>query len=170
MKAIEKWFRRLRGIVGIGALWGVAGAVFGAVVAGVESVFLAEPIFVSMFDLASTLGFFGFLTGSGFAAVLTALEGRRTIGELSVARAALWGGVAGAALPAVALLIQRGGPGLITIISDPQHSFLMASLLSGVIPAAMASGTVFLARRSSSELSAGDAKAAGPLLDMPPED
>ena len=122
-----------------------------------------------MFDLASTLGFFGFLTGSGFAAVLTALEGRRTIGELSVARAALWGGVAGAALPAVALWIQSGWPGLIAIISDPQHSFLMASILSGIIPAALASGTVFLARRSSGELPTGGAKTAAPVLELPTE-
>ncbi len=143
----------------MGAIWGVAGSVFGALAGGLEAVFLAEPVFASMWDLGSTLGFFGFVTGSGFATVLTAMEGRRTIGELSATRAALWGGIGGAALPAIALLIQRGGPGLMVVISDPQHSFLMASVLSGVIPAAMASGTVFLARRSEGKLPAG-AKAA----------
>ena len=166
---MKKSFRKLRGIVGMGALWGIGGAAFGAVVAGLEAMFLGTPIFASMFDLASTLGFFGFLTGSGFAAVLTAMEGRRTIGELSTVRAGLWGGVAGAALPAVALLIQRGGPGLVTIISDPQHSFLIASLLSAVIPAVLASGTVYLARRSSGELPAGCATTADPALELPTE-
>ncbi|MCH7776683.1 MAG: hypothetical protein IH878_09115 [Gemmatimonadetes bacterium] len=164
---MKKWIRKLRGIVGMGALWGVGGAAFGAVVAGLEGMFLGTPIFASMFDLASTLGFFGFLTGSGFATVLAAFEGRRTIGELSTVRAALWGGVAGAALPAVALFIQRGWPGLIAVISDPQHSFLMASILSGIVPAVLASGTVFLARRSSAELPAGGAKIADPVLELP---
>ena len=153
----------------MGAVWGGVGAVFGAVVAAIESTFGAKPILASIFENASTLGLYGFVVGSGFAVVLTALEGRRTIGELSVARAALWGGVAGAALPAVALLIQRGWPGLVTVISDPQHSFLMASMLSGIVPAGLASGTVFLARRSAGELAAGDKKTADPILELPPE-
>jgi hypothetical protein len=166
---MRKWIRKLRGIVGMGVLWGAVGAVFGAVVGGLEGVFWPVPIFPSMFQLAAELGSLGFLAGSGFAAVLTALEGRRTISELSAVRAALWGGVAGAALPATYLFIQRGWPGLITVISDPQHSFLMASILSGLIPAALASGTVLLAHRSSRELPAGDATTADPALELPTE-
>ncbi len=153
----------------MGALWGTVGAVLGAVVGGIEGVFGPGPFFPSMFEPAAELGSLGFLAGSGFAVVLTALEGRRTIRELSAVRAALWGGVAGAALPALYLLIQAGWAGLIASISNPQHSLLMASILSGLVPAALASGTVFLARRSSGELPAGAAATADPALELPTE-
>ncbi len=166
---MRKWMRKLRGIVGMGALWGTLGAVFGAVVGGLEGVLWPASIFPSMFELAVELGSLGFLAGAGFASVLTALEGRRTIRELSTVRAGLWGGVAGAALPALYLLIQGGWSGLLSVISDPQHSFLMASILSGVVPAALASGTVFLARRSYEELPAGGEPTVDPVLEWPTE-
>ena len=152
----------------MGALWGTVGAVLGAVVGGIEGVIGPGPFLPFMFQPAVELGSLGFVAGSGFAVVLTALDGRRTIGEVSAVRAALWGGVAGAAVPALYLLIQGGWAGFMASISNPQHSFLMASILSGLVPAALASGTVFLARPSSGELPAGAAP-IDPALESPIE-
>lgn len=165
--SLRKWLRKIRGIVGMGALWGAIGMVSGAVVGGLESLFSRMPVLASMLGPAIELGVLGLLAGSGFAVVFTALEGRRTLSELSLFRAALWGGIAGAALPATFLLIQGGWAGLIASVSDPRHSFLLASVLSGIIPGALASGTLFLARRSSGTLPTGGETGPDPVLKLP---
>lgn len=50
------------------------------------------------------MGGVGFVLATGFAIVLTATHGRRTLEELSPRKAALWGGLIGSAIPVLSNL------------------------------------------------------------------
>ncbi len=87
--------RRLRGVLGIAATWGVACA----------ALFVGAFVLTWMFDPASidpgegpgrvaVIGAaLGLTAGAAFAAVLAVAERRKTIADISLGRAALWGGL-----------------------------------------------------------------------------
>jgi hypothetical protein len=96
-----KWLRKLRGLLGVGvmwgALWGGIGAAIGFVVGLVDpgAWTLANPVV----QWALGMGAYGFVSGVGFGGLLALGEGRRTLADLSLRRVALWGVLGSAAVP-----------------------------------------------------------------------
>lgn len=151
---MKRWLRKLRGILSIGAIWGTVGGAIGAVGGVLVSVFGGFPLFSSLVEWCLGAGGLGFLFGSGFAVVLTVLEGRRTLDELTPGRAALWGALAGAAVPFGSLLFYLGSGGTVPF----RVALIAVSAASGIygaVSAGLAAGTVALARRAPDELNAG---------------
>ena len=155
---MKTWLRKLRGILGIGATWGLVGGVVGTV-GGAVALLFGLPVLETL--LIAGLGgtALGFVIGGGFASILSLMDGRRSLEQLSPARSAMWGASAGV-LSMVLMTLMGGGP-------EPLYNFLLASGVFGGIGAGMAAGTVLLARRSlrqlpetgdeTGALSAGDA-------------
>lgn len=128
---MNRLFRRLRGMVGMGLTWGVAWAAIFYVIASVVAVVDPpsidpgeQPAFIAAFG-----GAFGFISGAIFGLLFSLAEGRRKLLDITPARAAIWGALGAATLP---LLSGR---------------FDQVMLFSP-IGAAIAAGTVAIARRA----------------------
>lgn len=148
---MQNVFRRLRGMLGFGltwgGLWGVIGAGIGLVIGVVNpgAWTFANPIF----DWAVGMGLYGFVSGVGFAGVLSLIEGRRTLRNLSLGRVALWGILGSAAVPWIFGALGMFAAG--TTVGEILGAMLVTSGLGGTF----APGAVALARRG--ELPAGSA-------------
>jgi len=141
--------------LGIGSIWGAAFAGIGAALGALTPTtsFLSTAV-----GLAGVAGLGGLLLGVGFAGLLSAMEGRRTLAELTSRRAALWGFLAGSALAltgSVVLGIALGvvsGAEAVLGLSIPvalQVSALVAGAVSyGMTAAGLASATVSIAKRA----------------------
>ena len=106
---------------------------------------LYRPVDGSLFLTVWTI--WGALSGFVFAMILSRAERRRTLSELSLARTAVWGALGAMLLPALltALDVARGWA------SSPLYSWrpaVVSFLLSLVLGAACALGTLVLARRA----------------------
>jgi hypothetical protein len=137
--------RKVRGVLGTGALWGVAGALFGALVGGLSTL-LGGPLFGSLLVGGLWFGSSGFVLGSGFAVMLTVLHGRRSLDDLTPTRAAGWGALVGAGLPllgTVLLMVSAGLPLMPVLVPI----MVVDSLFYGALGAALATGTVVAAKR-----------------------
>lgn len=152
---MKSWLRRVRGVIGIGALWGVAGTAYGTITALVASAFGVVPLFDVLLELGLGAGGVGFVLGSGFAGLLTVIERHRTLDELSLARPAVWAAMVGAALPIAYLLVFFGPEGIVLSLTRTPLAVLTASGTFGALGAALAAGTVALARRAPPELAPG---------------
>lgn len=142
---MRPWMRKVRGVLGTGALWGVAGALFGALVGGLSTL-LGGPLFGSLLVGGLWFGASGFVLGSGFAVMLAVLHGRRTLDDLTPVRAAGWGALVGAGLPllgTVLLMVLAGLPLMPVLVP----TLVVDSLLYGALGAALAAGTVVAAKR-----------------------
>ena len=124
--------RKLRGMLGMGLTWGVGWGmvlfIIGSIIGVVDPDSIdpgEEPWRMSLL-VASV----GFVSGSLFALIFSRAERRKSIRNLSVLRATLWGALGGAALP------------LLTTMND--------STLFNTVPlgAAFAAATVAIARRA----------------------
>ncbi len=121
------FIRRLRGALGIGVTWGVLWVAFGLVLGLIIGVFRPEEIdpgegpgkVLPIFALV------GFLSGLGFAGVLSLAERRRTIHELSLGRAALWGLLGGVAIP-----LLMGTDGSMGWVTGPMGAIFAAASLA----------------------------------------
>ena len=93
--------RRLRGAVSIGVAWAVLWMVIGLLLLAGFGVFRPQEIDPGEGPgkVLPILGLVGFLSGLGFAALLSLAERRTRLHELSPARAALWGLLGSAAIP-----------------------------------------------------------------------
>lgn len=161
---MRTWLRKLRGILGTGLIWGLPGAVVGAVGGVVASVVGGAPLLGALATGTTIVGGSFFLLGTSFAAAFTLAEGRRTFDQLSPWRAALWGGLAGGALPVLGLVMLE--PESAVLLSDPQ---LLAALLAAIgsyggLGAALAAGTMALAKQAPAELVEGQQGAHAGLL------
>jgi len=131
--------RKARGLLGIGATWGGIWGVIGAgvgVVVGIVSPDAwrwTNPIV----EWALGIGLYGFVSGVGFGALLALREGRRTLLDLSLRRAAVWG-----VLGAVAVPLLFGALGTFeagTTLADVVGAILLTGALGGVFaPASVA--------------------------------
>lgn len=153
---MANWLRKLRGVLGIGLSWGLPATVVGLIGGVVASVVGGGPLLPSLATGAAMVGGLFFLLGTGFALALTLTEGRRTLHELTPRRASVWGAVAGGWLPVVTVLVSTGSR-FGTVLADPE---LLAALLGGVascgaLGAALAGGTVAVARQAPAALRAG---------------
>lgn len=134
---MHAFLRKCRGAFGIALTWSATWAlVFAGLAIGVG---IFDPASVdpgeSPLRIAGIGAVFGFVSGLGFAAVLSLAEGRKVLRKLSVGRAAMWGAIGTSAFP------------LLTGVNDSMV-FLVCP-----IGAALAAGSVALARRG--ELPAG---------------
>ena len=149
------WLRKFRGMLGIGTLWGLIGSVVGGIGGLISGIVgggsFPGTVATGMFWVGSV----GFLLGSGFAGVLMVMERRRTLEELTPGRAAIWGALAGAAVPAVGILISVGLSGSVLSLSELVVVGLAAAGSYGALTAGLAAGTLALAKKAPAALEAG---------------
>ena len=90
--------RRLRGLLGVGLTWGALWSAIGAGIGLVITIVRPDPFALTnpIFVWALGMGLYGLVSGVGFGSLLSLREGRKTILDLSLRRAAIWG-VLGAA-------------------------------------------------------------------------
>jgi hypothetical protein len=101
---MKRWLRRLRGAVGMGLAWAVAGALVGGLIELVDNVLPGALPWVSLVDMwPQTLAIPGFLGGVVFSLVLGIAGAQRRFGELSLPAFAAWGAVAGLVLGGLAM-------------------------------------------------------------------
>ena len=130
---MKRIFQRIRGVMGTALTWalgwGGLSAVFG-ILGGV-------PLrFMGMYALSGMVQ--GAIAGGSFALLLTVLERRHTLEELSLKRVAIWGGLGGLALACLPVAF-----GL------PWAMILRPLIFDGLKGAGFAAGSVALARRAS---------------------
>jgi len=139
---MKGFLRKLRGILGTGLTWAAGwGALFGGMWAALGSPFGA------VLEAVAGGAFLGAFAGGSFAVILSIAERRRTLGELSLRRVALWGGIGGMTLIlllsplALFRLLEAGLP------ISAMLQFLIPLGISGALGAGFASGSVALAKR-----------------------
>jgi len=129
---MKSFLRKLRGVVSIGLTWGtlwgllmfLTGVIIGIV--DPDSIDPGEsPVIIG-----AILGGMGFVSGALFGILLCLAERRKTIRDLSVLRAGIWGTIAAAA----PLLLTPAPDGMVVILCP--------------LGAAFAAGSVALARRA----------------------
>ena len=93
--------RRLRGVVGIGLTWAIGCGLVGALLTAILRIFRPGDFDAGENELvaAALFAMAGFLCGSAFSVLFALAERRRAVDDLSVLRAAVWGGLGAAALP-----------------------------------------------------------------------
>ena len=147
--------RRIRGAIGMGATWAVAGGLAGMLI---SLGFVLRTGSRPDAPFPIMLGVLGFVGGLLFAGVLRLFEGRRRFDEMSLPRFAAWGAAAGFALSATFFLaVSRGDFGFL-------RYFLIVGPVVTVAAAGCAAGSLALARRAQDRdlLETTD---AGPALD-----
>ena len=136
---MTKWLRRVRGALGMGLTWALAGGAAGAIISlgfviGTGS--RPDAPFPIMFAAL------GFIAGLIFSGVLTLVEGRRRLDELSLPRFAASGAGVGLALSAAFFLaVSRGDPAFL-------QYFVVVGPIVAVAAGGIAAGSLALARRA----------------------
>ena len=175
-KAVENLIRKLKAALGIGSILGIA---FGAVGTALGVLLSTTSLFSSPLGLGVVFGVTGLILGAGFGGLLSVMERRRTLDDLTTRRAALWGFVVGAGVTLVGMVLVWGLTDVVgiaeSILGFPipiglQLTALAANAASyGAITAGLAAGTVSLAKRSPSELQSGsEGSAQDPLVSIEP--
>ena len=148
---MSKWFRRLRGAIGMGLTWAVAW--FGAgmvmmlgflVMTGSTGADVPYPI---------GFGALGFVAGVTFSGILGLVEGRRRFDQMSLPRFAGWGAAGG-------LLFALVFVSAVTFLDDPTFlgNIVVLGPVFALAGAGCAAGTLAVARRADDRelLEAGD--------------
>lgn len=91
---MKKWWRRIRGAIRMGLIWGAAWSAAGALLARVPGLYSDLPFALLFAPL-------GFVTGIIFSGVLVAIEGRRRFDSMSLSRFAAWGAASGLLLSGI---------------------------------------------------------------------
>jgi len=139
-----EWFRKIRGLAGVGAtwggLWGLIGAGIGVVVGVVspESWMFTNPVL----EWAIGMGLYGVVSGIGFGSILSLREGRKSLFDLSLGRVAAWGVLGSIAVPLLfgALGTFEAGTTLFEILG--------AVAVTGILGGASAPAAVAVAKRA----------------------
>ena len=110
---MKRWLQRIRGTLGIGLTWAFGWAVGGVLIGVASNLFPGLPwwdAFFRVFDAPlPALAIPGFFAGVFFSTVVAVLGRRRRLNELSLARFAAWGAVAGVALTAFPFVLVSVG-------------------------------------------------------------
>lgn len=107
------WLRKLRGLAGLSAFGGVAGALFGVLMIIVTSVVwgVGGISLMTLVSGAIPWALIGAVSAGGAGLAIVTLDSHKSLPELSAPRTALYGGVLGAAcLLAMLLLLTPGVP------------------------------------------------------------
>jgi hypothetical protein len=151
------WLRRIRGAIGMGLAWAVAGGVAGTII---SLGFLVRTGSRPDAPFPIMLGALGLIAGVVFSGVLRLVEGRRRFDQMSLSRFATLGAAVGFALSATFFFaVSRGDPTFL-------RYFMVVGPVVTVAAAGCASGSLALARRAQTrELpeTTGDGLAAGHL-------
>ena len=140
----------VRGTAGIAGTWAVAWAGLGLVFSSILSVVFEIPMMAllpGLFGWALS----GFLTGTGFATLLTILERKRTLEELSLFRVGTWGAIGAVVVHFLVLGVAGVLPYLLSV--EAFSGILLPWLISEAVKAALlgagsAVGTTWLAKRA----------------------
>jgi hypothetical protein len=136
---MKKWLRRIRGAIGMGVTWAVAGGAAGTII---SLGFLMRTGSRPDAPFPIMLGAFGFVAGVVFSGVLRFIEGRRRFDQLSIPRFGAWGAAVGFALSAAFfLVVSRGDPTFL-------RYFVVVGPVVAVAAAGCAAGSLALARRA----------------------
>jgi len=153
---MRDWLRRLRGVLGLGTVGGVAGALFGAVwwllapILGIAGLVIGD-----VWSTATVWGFCGAFAASGAGLLLSALGTRRSLQQLSPWRVAAFGAVMGLLAPSAFLVLVTGS------FWGPYMSLF--ATISGMVGGALGGGIVLIAQGAPpDELGPGRSEALGP--------
>jgi hypothetical protein len=143
--AMKGWLRRIRGAVGMGLTWAIAGFVAGM---GIELIHNVWPNSIgSAVDIwPAALAYPGFLGGIAFSAVLGIAARRRRFDELTVPRVAAWGAIGGLFVSLIPAIMVATG-----LASTSEPVWLLTLAVAGPFMAGgaiAASATLALARMS----------------------
>jgi hypothetical protein len=148
----------LRGVLGIGALWGGVGTVVGSAIGVFVAAAGSQPLLSALVEFGLGVGGLGFALGSAFAGALTVLERRRTLDELTPGRAARWGALAGLTVSlgvGLYFVTSLGQAGVDLGLGRVVLAFLSGTAAYTALTAALAAGTVAVARRAPPEIGPG---------------
>jgi len=119
-------------MLGVGLTWGVGWATLIFILATIIGI--VDPQQIDQGEepwrLAGLVGMVGFMSGAVFAVILSSAQRRKSLKDLSVPRAALWGALGGAALP---------------LLTTMNNAVMFNTVPLGVI---FAASTVAIARRA----------------------
>jgi len=149
---VKGFLRRLRGIFGTAIIWAFGWSGVSALLGLLIGLPNGIPLRL-IGPIALSGSFLGFIAGGSFAVLLSVLERRRTLDQLSLWRVALWGGIGGMALLFLAAprLVAAGIP-----LGQVLTSYLLPLAVNGLLGAGFAAGSVALARREDTRLIEGD--------------
>lgn len=134
-------WRRLRGILGMGIMWGVLWAPALALVSSAVFVGLGLPLSFAFLLRALGTGFsWGFAAGALFGGVLMLAEQQRGFGKLTPWRGAAWGVIGGLWFPIALIVATRRSPASMIALFSITVGFM------GLMGAASGWLTVRLAR------------------------
>lgn len=135
---MSQWLKRVRGAVGTGVLWAVAWAPV-AVIVGTK-IIDPDDSMDEMWFMVGALP--GFLSGVVFSLLVSRFARHQKLGELSIARTARWGAMAGAAIGALPFILgDTGGRPWIGLAAGVIGTFAFLS-------AGSAAGSLVLAQRA----------------------
>lgn len=137
---MNRWLRKARGVLGMGALWG---AVWGTVTALFGfGLMIFDPASIDPgehpLQIGALLAAVGFVSGSAFAIMLSLSEHRRSLRDVSMLRNALCGMAGAAVIP------------LVTGVNDSMV-FILCPIGAGLATASLA-----IARRAEMRALRGD--------------
>ncbi len=141
---MNRLVRRLRGLLGVGVTWGTLWSVIGAGIGFVIGV-ISPEVWEStnpIIEWAIGMGLYGLVSGIGFGSLLTLREGRKTILEIPLRRAAIWGVAGAAAVPLLfgALGTFEAGTTALDVLG--------AIIVTGVLGGTFAPASIAVARRA----------------------
>ena len=129
----------VKGVAKMGVVWAGGWAVLGFGMSLALSLSIGFPI-RALLPVLLNWGVSGFLTGAGFATLLTTLERKNTLRELKLTRMAAWGGIGGFAVSFLIFLLG----GMLPLIGLPWAVFEAGK--AAVLGAVSAVGTTVIAR------------------------
>lgn len=136
---MKTWLRRVRGTLGMGLTWAVAGGAAGTII---SLGFLVRTGSRPDAPFPIMLGALGFVAGVAFSGVLRLVEGRRRFDQMSLSRFAAWGAAVGFALSATFFLaVSRGDLAFL-------RYFVVVGPVVAVVAAGCAAGSLALARKA----------------------
>lgn len=141
---MQRWLRRIRGALGMGLTWGLAGFVVGMGIELIHNIW-PNPLGAAVDIWPAALAYPGFFGGVAFATVLGIAGRRRTFDELSLPRVATWGALGGLFVALIPAAMAATG---LATFNVPLWQITAALLGPFTVGGAIAaSGSLVLARR-----------------------